>query len=167
MGKNTEIARAVRRGDWHKVIELETATLEKEEHKQFSYAMIGMAYDNLKEYENAKENYAKALEHDQCCGQALEGLSRIYFNEKNYNLAYHYVLKSLHSVKETNYAIPKYLKIIMAIIIKVLRPRRPFKEILEETNDMDQSRNKWIKWATGFKNWYEENIENENKPKLH
>jgi tetratricopeptide (TPR) repeat protein len=167
MGKDTAIARAFGRGDWRKVIELETASLNEEEHKQFSYAMIGMAYENLSEYDNAKQNYAKALEHDQVCEQALEGLSRIYYNEKDYNLTYHYVLKGLHSVKETNYSVPKFIKIMIAIIIKIIRPRRPFKEILNEAYDMDQTRNKWIKWATEFKEWYEENIDDGNKNKLH
>ena len=158
MGKDTAIAKAIGRGDWRKVIELKTASLKEEKHKQFSYAMIGMAYENLTEYENAKKKYAKALELDQCCEQALEGLSRIYFNEKDYNLAYHYVVRGLNSVKEIDYAIPEFLKILIAIIVKIIRPIRLFKQILEETKDMDQTRTKWIKWATEYKNWYEENI---------
>jgi len=49
MGKDAQVARAFGKGDWKKVIELESAALDKEEHKQFSYAMIGMAYENMNE----------------------------------------------------------------------------------------------------------------------
>ena len=167
MGKDTEVARAFGRGDWRKVIELERAAIDKEEHKQFSYAMIGMAYENLTELENAKENYAKALEFDKCCQHALEGLSRIYFNDKNYDIAYQYALKGLHSVEEIDYSIPRFIKILIAIIVKIFRPSRTFKEIRAETQDMDQSRNKWKKWATEFTEWYEQSNMQHEKPKTH
>ena len=159
MGKDIALARAFSRGDWQTVIELKTASLTEEEHKQFSYAMIGNAYENLSKYKSAKDNYAKALEIDECCQQALEGLSRIYYNEKNYDNAYYYVQKALDSVKEIDYSVPKFLKIIIAVVIKVIRPSRSFKEIRNETYSMDQSRNKWKKWALEFKEWYESNIQ--------
>jgi len=167
MGKDLAVARAFGRGDWRKVIELETAALSEEEHKQFSYAMIGSAYENLTEFENAKENYAKALGIDGCHQDALEGLSRIYFKEKDYDNTYYYVLKGLHSVEEIDYSIPKFVKILIAIFWKITRPTKPFKEMLEETKDIDQNRNKWIKWATEFKEWYENNIQKNEEPKIH
>jgi len=167
MGKGTAIARAFGRGDWRKVIELEEASLNGEEHKQFSYAMIGNAYENLSEYKSAKENYAKALEIDECCQQALEGLSRIYYNEQNYDNAYYYVQKGLYSVKETDYSVSKCVKIAIAVIIKVIRPSRSFKKIRNETDNMDQSRNKWKKWALEFKEWYENNNKHNEKQKIH
>lgn len=170
MSKNTAIARAFGRRDWRKVIELETKALAGEEHKQYSYAMIGMAYENLSEYESAKENYAKALDIDQCLQQSLEGLSRVYYKEQNYDNAYYYVQKGLYSAEEIDFSIPKFLKILVAVILKIMRPSRPFDEIRRETNNMDQSRNKWKKWALEFKEWYEKNSQinqNGEKSKLH
>ena len=167
MGKDAEVARALGRGDWRKVIELESAALDEEEYKQFSYAMIGMAYENLPELDNAKLNYAKAIEIDERCQQALEGLSRLYFNEKNYDIAYYYAHKGLHAAEEFDYSVPRYAKIVISVIIKILRPSRPYKEIRAETQEMDQSRNKWKKWATEFTEWYEQSNKQNEKPKVH
>ncbi len=167
MGKDITIARAFGRGDWRKVIELEAAALDEEEHKQFRYAMIGSAYENLNEYGSAKDNYAKALEIDECCQHALEGLSRVYFNEKDYENAYYYVKKGLYSVEEIDYSVPKFIKILIAVVVKIFRPSRPFNKIVSESRDMDQSRNKWKKWALEFKGWYEQKNNITERPKVH
>lgn len=167
MSKFFAVSRAFGRGDWRKIIELEEAELDEAEHKQHSYIMIGFAYENLSDLENAKDNYGKALEIDECEGGALEGLARVYYKEKDYGNTYYYVIRGLHSIEEIDYSIPKFVKLLMAVIIKIFRPTRSFKSILDKTKGMDQTREKWIKWALEFKEWYEKNIETKDEPKVH
>ncbi len=153
-------ARAFGRGDWKKVIEIETNALPNETHKQFRYSMIGMAYEKQEDIENAKKNYGLAISHDERCIQALEGLARVYANENNHDLAYQYVLKGLHLSIDDDYQVSKAVKYILAIVIKLFRPSRPFSKVLKQAKDMDQSRTKWTEWALKYKAWYESN----NKP---
>ncbi|ODB86159.1 hypothetical protein A3195_10965 [Candidatus Thiodiazotropha endoloripes] len=160
-------ARAFGKGEWKKVIEIETVALSKETHKQFRYAKIGMAYENLEDIKNAKKNYGLAISHDERCIQALEGLARVYVKENNHDLAYQYVLKGLHLSRDDDYRVSKVVKYILAIIIKLFRPSRPFSKVLKEAKDMDQSRNKWIDWALKYKEWYESNNEPSKYESLH
>jgi len=162
-----QIARAVGKGDWKKVIEIETSALSKEAHKQFRYSMIGIAYENLEDIENAKKNYGLAISQDERCIQALEGLARVYVKENNHDLAYQYVLKGLHLSTDDDYRISKVVKYILAIIIKHFRPSRPFSMVLNQANEMDQPRDKWIEWALKYKEWYESNNEPSKYESLH
>lgn len=167
MKKDIAMVQAFGSGDWRKVIELESAALAEVENKQFSYAMIGAAYENLSDHENAKESYAKSLEIDERCAQALEGLSRIYFNQKDYEIAYHYAKRGLYSVEEVDFSMPGFLKTALAIVVKIFRPSRPFAEIQRETQAMDQSRERWKSWALEFVEWYEKTDGQQETPKLH
>ncbi len=160
-------AKAFGKGDWNRVIEIETAALPCETHKQFRYSMIGMAYENLGDLKNAKENYGLAISLDERCIQAFEGLSRVYAKEKNHDLAYQYILKGLHLSNNDEFKVPKIIKYLMAVLIKLLRPSRSFEKILNETINMDQSRNTWIKWALKYKEWYESNNDPSNYESLH
>jgi tetratricopeptide (TPR) repeat protein len=160
-------ARAFGSGDWKKVIEIETNALSNETHKQFRYSMIGMAYENLEDIENAKKNYGLAISHDEKCIQALEGLARVYAKENNHDLAYQYVLKGLHLSTDDDYQVSKVVKYTLAIIIKLFRPSRPFSKVLKQAQDMDQSRNKWVEWALKYKEWYESNNEASSYESIH
>ena len=148
-------ARAFGSGDWDKVIEIETEALEHETHKQYRYSVIGMAYENQGNLDKAKENYAQAISIDDRCVQALEGLAGIYAKENNHDLAYQYVLRGLHLSDNDDFKVPGVMKYLAAILIKIFRPTRPFSEIYEETQQMDQSRNRWVEWALKYKEWYE------------
>ncbi len=161
-------AKAVGRGDWHKVIELETEALSIEtDQQEYRYSMIGYAYHRLKEYRLAKYNFAKALAHDPCCEMALQELAEVYVEEKNHEMGYQYVLKGLNNVKEFDYTVPKHIKTIIAVMLKIFRPSRSYNEIREETEGMDQSRNEWVAWANEYKIWYEENYGKEGSPLVH
>ncbi len=149
------------------MIEIEQDALLEGELKQYSYAMIGYAYEELKDHESAKENYALALSHDQCCEIAIEGLSRVYAADKDYDVAYEYVIKGLYQVKDEDFSVSPFLKTIMAFILKVLRPSKSYRKIRAETEQMDQSRNRWVAWATKYKEWYESNISDEKKLSAH
>ena len=161
-------AKAAGRGDWKKVIELEEESLSHDpKGKEFHYAMIGYAYQNLGETKLAKQQFSKALKYDSCCQMALEGLAEIYAKEKDYDLAYQYVLKGLYQVKEIDFEVSSITKTIISILIKMFRPSRPYREIRAETETMDQSRNKWKDWAEKYKAWYEDNISNQSTPNVH
>jgi tetratricopeptide (TPR) repeat protein len=161
-------AKAVGRGDWHKVIELESEALSTEtDQQEYRYSMIGFAYNRLKEYPQAKANLAKALAYDPFCEMALQELAEIYVEEKNYEMGYQYVLKGLNSVNEIDYTAPKFMKTLMAVLLKMFRPSRSYAEIRAETEEMDQSRNQWVNWANKYKKWYEENYGMEDSPNVH
>ncbi len=161
------VARAFGRGEWEKVIELVKERLDDEEHKQFSYSMIGVAYENMEDYRSAKKYYALAIGLDECCEQALEGLARVYVSEKNYDLAYHYVLQGLNKTKSEDYKVPKVIKFMLAVVLKVLRPSRPFSDLKKQMENVGQSRNNWVKWAQEYKNWYEANNQDATKNQIH
>jgi len=129
--------------------------------------LIGFAYHRLKEYDLAKAYLAKALAHDPCCEMALQELAEIYVEEKNHEMGYQYVLKGLNSVKEIDYTVPKFVKTLMAVLLKVFRPSRSYAEIRAETEEMDQARNQWVTWVNKYKKWYEENYGKEDSPNVH
>ena len=161
-------AKAVGRGDWHRVIKLEREALSTEtDQQEYRYSMIGFAYHRLKDHDLAKENFAKALAHDPCCDMALQELAGLYVEEKNYEMGYQYVLKGLNNVKETDYTVPPFIKTLISVLLKVFRPSRPYADIRAETEEMDQSRNQWVDWATKYKRWYEENYGKEGSPNVH
>ena len=161
------MARAVGRGDWKRVIELGNEALKTSELKQYDYSMIGYAYEQLKDFAHAKEYYGQAISIDAYNEQALEGLARVYALEKNYDLAYQYVLKGLYQTKSEEFKVPGFLKLLIAVVIKVIRPSRSFKDIRMETEEMDKTRSKWVEWAEGYKDWYESNFQNTDKPQIH
>ena len=160
-------AKAFGKGDWKKVIELETEALPHETHKQFRYSMIGIAYENLSDLDKAKENYSFAISLDGRCIQALEGLARVYAKEQNHDLAYQYVMKGLHLSSNEEYKVSRVAKYLVAVLIKILRPSRSFSGIYQETMNIDQSRNHWAEWALKYKEWYESKNEKSNVEALH
>ena len=85
---------------------------EDEKHKEYSYAMIGYAYEQLENHLKAKENYSTALEYNEYCSQAIEGLANVYFKEKNHYCTYKYVMRAINNKQEINFNVPKPIKYV-------------------------------------------------------
>lgn len=147
--KSIAIGTATGKGEWQKVLDLA---------EEDDYTLIALAYEKLEKIEKAKEYYHLAFEeYDSLL--AIQQISMIYAEEKNYNEAYRYIQTGLKLVKyENNYGM-KFFSFLIDVLKKVLHPSYSFRNMRKVTREDIEYSNDWITWVLEYKNWYEKNIQ--------
>ena len=94
-GEEATIARAFGSCDYNKVIELRKVQLNSDPTDIMALWQTAYCYEQLGENESAKKYYSETLAADSTNFGAVQGLARIYAREKNYDIAYRYVVQGL------------------------------------------------------------------------
>lgn len=162
-----EPANALGKGDYDNVIEIHKKYLNSEDPKSLlsTFTILAKCYDWKGDTENGYINAKKALELAPNDFDMLVIVTRYWFEQKNEDKTYEFVVKTLSSEPPQ----PSKPSIFLLIFLKLLslfskKYNHSAKELSNSVSKTNKRNSEITKWAIQYKTWYEkENYKPHNK----